>query len=62
MGDKIDGANQQAPYLGRGLQESFGNNLADTVLGYREFAMNVVAMLTAVGNCENKLNVYAHRQ
>lgn len=58
MVDNVDRVIQQNPTLGRGILESFGTNLAGSTLSYREFAMNTIAMLTAIGDTKDQLNVY----
>ncbi|KFZ15701.1 hypothetical protein V502_05444 [Pseudogymnoascus sp. VKM F-4520 (FW-2644)] len=46
------------PYLGRSLIENgFGNN-SNTSLGYREWAMVVIAVLIAMGDTTDQLQVY----
>ncbi|KIW30861.1 uncharacterized protein PV07_02554 [Cladophialophora immunda] len=49
---------EQNPGLGRGVLDAFGVNMAQTALGYREWALLSLASLTAMGDTSDQLRVY----
>jgi 3-oxoadipate enol-lactonase len=47
------------PSLGRSILENgFGANTTSSGLGYREWALNTLAVLTAIGDCGDQLAIY----